>query len=70
MSEEYANNVAMIIIAIQALFLTSDWLYGRILSWLEVGMRQGVFYRGLRMGMEALLAFPNQPLIMRCWRCL
>lgn len=60
MSEEYANNVAMIIIAIQALFLTSDWLYGRILSWLEAGRRQGVFYRGLRMGMEALLAFPKR----------
>lgn len=50
MSEEYANNVAMIIIAIQALFLTSDWLYCRILTWFEAGRRQVVFYLGLRMG--------------------
>lgn len=60
MSEKYANNVAMIIIAIQAFFLTSDWLYGRILSWQGAGRRQGVFYLGLRLGMEALLAFPKR----------
>lgn len=50
MSEEYANNVAMIIIAIQALFLTSelvvwsdfDWAWGGeeardLLSWFADG---------------------------------
>lgn len=66
--EEYANNVALIVIGAQSLFFTSDWFYGRIRSFLNRRLKKAKglnrqIYLGYKVGIECLMALPKRTIL-------
>lgn len=68
MTEKHANNLALIAIAIQSLFFTSDWFYSRIRSFLNRRLERArglnrQIYLGYKAGVEFLMALPKRTIL-------
>ncbi|HFI0935240.1 TPA: hypothetical protein ACGO17_000390 [Streptococcus suis] len=68
MTEKHANNLALIAIAIQSLFFTSDWFYSRIRSFLNRRLERArglnrQIYLGYKAGIEFLMALPKRTIL-------
>ncbi|HFI0130395.1 TPA: hypothetical protein ACGOSD_000583 [Streptococcus suis] len=68
MTEKHANNLALIAIAIQSLFFTSDWFYKRIRAFLNRRLEKAKglnrqIYLGYKAGIEFLMALPKRTIL-------
>ncbi|MGT2682010.1 hypothetical protein [Streptococcus porci] len=66
--EKYANNMEWLTIAIQSLFFTSDWFYGRIRSFLNRRLKKSSslnhqIYLGYKVAIECLMALPKRTIL-------
>lgn len=68
MTEKHANNLALIAIAIQSLFFTSDWFYSRIRTFINRRLEKSrglnrQIYLGYKVGIEFLMALPKRTIL-------
>ncbi|MGU7925573.1 hypothetical protein ACS6ZD_03060 [Streptococcus suis] len=68
LKEEHANNVSLIVIGAQSLFLTSDWFYKRIRAFLNRRLEKAKglnwqIYLGYKAGIEFLMALPKRTIL-------
>ncbi|MFI3086059.1 hypothetical protein [Streptococcus sp. 2022WUSS037] len=68
LKEEHANNVSLIVIGAQSLFLTSDWFYSRIRAFLNRRLERAKglnrqIYLGYKAGIEFLMALPKRTIL-------
>lgn len=73
--EIYALNVALMAIALQALFFTSDWFYEKInqlINWRlkKVSDWGKHIYLGLKLGVEFLMALPKRTILFSVYLLL
>ena len=66
--EKYANNMEWLTIAVQSLFLTSDWFYTRIRAFLNRRLKKSSglnhqIYLGYKVAIECLMALPKRTIL-------
>lgn len=65
---EYALNLGVMVIALQALFFTSDWFYEKVDQFINwrlkkvAGWRKHI-YLGFKLGVECLMALPKRTIL-------
>ena len=68
LEEKYASNMEWLAIAVQSLFLTSDWFYARVRAFLNrlleksSGLNHQI-YLGYKVGIECLMALPKRTIL-------
>lgn len=67
-NEKFADNISLLVFAVQSLIITSDWCYREIAKFIEKRLNRASkymqpFYRGTKIGVDFIAALPKRTIL-------